>query len=173
MGLGNIWMKFWWEIHWSFPLLFNLGLRLIEIYLSMDLMGGVLITVILCLFESLSSLGKINSTERGDVEVIIVFLEQVGDVATGTDSRQQISQQLLGNCLQIARVSAAGWGRDWGWSWGWGREQWDGFLWLWQRPEFPKGHRSLPWPSLLQWIFFSTYFPILNLRLVEVLSWLL
>lgn len=74
----------------------------------MDLMGGVLITVILCLFESLSSLGKINSTERGDVEVIIVFLEQVGDVATGTDSRQQISQQLLGNCLQIARVSAAG-----------------------------------------------------------------
>lgn len=59
-------------------------------------------------------------------------------------NRQQISQQLLGNCLQIACLGAAGC---------WGDGTMGCPLWFWQLPVFPKGWRGLLWPSLQQWIF--------------------
>lgn len=64
---------------------FLLGFRLMEICISRDPWG--LIMVILCPFISQSTLGKINSTERGEAEATIVSLAEVDDVGTATDSR--------------------------------------------------------------------------------------
>ena len=52
-----------------FPLLFLLGARLIEICISRELCRWIRVNF--CPFISQSMLGNINSTERGEVELLL------------------------------------------------------------------------------------------------------